>query len=143
MKKLLIFGFTLAFIASATLAFAERGHGRNDRGYTTKGAKIERHLDRKGDRIEHRFQQKARRADVRGHYRKADQFRAKGARINRHLDRKGDRMRAYYDRRHRPVNHRHRDHRPRVIYRGHHDPSSAFSVMISQPGFLFGWGWYD
>lgn len=135
MKKLLIIALTLSMTLFAATAFAERGHGGN--GYYAS----------KGDRIEHRFEHKADRAERHGNYAKADRLRHQGEHINRHLDRKWDRIRAYHDRNdHRYCNvrdHRHYYPPPRVVYRDYHPHDTYFSLVINQPGLWLGWGFYD
>ena len=146
MKNLLTIATMLMLIFSATTALAERGNRQGEHGrYVSKGERIDKHLDRKGDRIEHRFEHKAYRAEAKGHYKQAAHFRAKGAQINHHLDRKGDRIHACYDRHdrnrhHYAHNHRH-PYKQRIAYRDYKPYRSSYGVVISQPGLWFGGSW--
>ena len=146
MKNLLTIATMLMLVFTATTALAERGNRQGNHGrYVSKGERIDKHLDRKGDRIEHRFEHKAYRAKAKGHYKQAAHFRAKGAKINRHLDRKGDRIHARHDR-HDRYKHRHtKNHRhhvkKRIVYRDYKPYKNRFGVVISQPGLWLGGSW--
>ena len=143
MKYLQLIILLVLTIFLATPAIAGQGrHGDSYYAYSSYGDRVDRHLDRKGDQIQHRFEHKAMRAESKGKYHKADRMRAKGERINRHLDRKGNRIHAAYDRRHSPQ-YRHHYKAPRVIYRSPILYDSYFGVVINQPGLTIGWGWYD
>jgi len=149
MNHLLTIAIMLLLVFSATTALAERGNRQGDYGkYVSNGETADRHLDRRGDRIEHRFEHMADRAESRGHYKQATHFRAKGAKINRHLDRKGDLIHARYDRhdrfrydRHHAQNHRHHV-KHWIAYRGYEPYRNRFGVVISQPGLWFGGSWH-
>jgi hypothetical protein len=144
MKKIIPITLTLLFIFLASTALADKGGNRskND-GYASKGDRIERHLDAKGDRIEQKFDRKADRAAERGNYRQAYRFQKKGDQINRHLDRKGQRIHRHFDRREKynERNHHHHGY-PHVNYPVHNDHHDVdhFSMVIQQPGFMFGLG---
>ena len=146
MKNLLTIATMLLLVMYASTALAERGNRQGAHGkYISKGERVERHLDRKGDRIEHRFLHKAHRAEAKGKYRQADRFRAKGAKINRHLDRMGHRIHARHDRHDRYRHHYDRHYRHYGKHRGahrHYQPyKSRFDVMINQPGLWLGGSW--
>ena len=95
MKTLSSLAIACLLIFTATAALAERGAPRGERDcFVAQGAWVDRHLDRKGDLIEQRFERKALRAESQEKYRKAERFRTRGEHINRHLDRQGDRIRA-------------------------------------------------
>jgi len=143
MKKIIPITLTLLFVCFASTALADKGSNRskND-GYSSKGARIERHLDAKGDRIEQRFDRKADRAANQGKYRQAYHFQKKGDRINRHMDRKGKQIHRHFEHRekHHDKNHHHRH--PRVNYPVHGQSHNGeyFSMVIQQPGLMFGLG---
>lgn len=132
-----------------TPAFADRGHHEyGNKAYFSYAERVERHLDHKGDKIQHRFERKALRAEAKGKHLKADRMRAKGERINRHLDRKGDRLHDYYDRRHRhrhseTYRHSHYIVKPRVVYRNHDLYDTYLGLVFNQPGLSISWGWHD
>ena len=70
MKKIIPITLTLLFVCFASTSLADKGSDRSKKdGYSSKGARIERHLDTKGDRIEQRFDRKADHAAARGKYR--------------------------------------------------------------------------
>ena len=130
MRKILPITLTLLMVLLAGTAMADRN------------PRVERRLDARGDRIEHRFEHKAVQAAAHGKYRQAKHFRNQGAKINRHLDRKGDRRHSRYDHRDN-YRHQHRVIRttPVVVYPApyHRHRDNFVSVRIQQPGFLFGW----
>lgn len=64
------------------------------------GQAIQNHFDRKGDRIEHRLDNRANIASANGHDKRASHLERKGDRINNHLDRRGTRLQDRFDRRH-------------------------------------------
>jgi len=147
MKATITITLTFLLILFTSSAMADRGYTRSDQRYdASQGARVERHLDNQGDRIERRFQHKAERAADQGKYRKANHFQKKGQQINRHMDRKGERIHARLDRRghYRQDSRRHNRPAPHVVYptRGY-SYDNSFSLMIHQPGFLFGWGWHQ
>ena len=147
MKKIIPIMLTLLMVFFVSTSVADRGYGRDDgRNYISQGERIERHLDTQGDRIQQRFVHKAERAMDQGKYSKARHFQKKGKQINRQLDHKGNQIHARFDR------HRHNKH----IKQRHHNKSTYLmypaqdyrhdnylSLMIRQPGFLFGWGWHQ
>lgn len=146
MKKIIPSTLILLLTFFTTTALAEPGHGRSNQDYySTQGKRIDRHLDRVGNRIENRFEHKAYRAEAKGKYRQSEHFRARGKQINRHLDHKGKWLRTRYNQ------HRHQnncDHRvaylqPRVTYRSHNLHNNRFGVVINQPGLWFGGIWHD
>lgn len=153
MQKIIPITLTLLLMFFATTASADRGRDRsNHDDYSTQGKRIDRHLDRVGNRIEHRFERiehrsehKAHRAEAKGKYRQSEHFRARGKQLNRHLDRKSNGPHRRYNQ------HRHQnscDHRvayrsPRVTYRSHDLYNDRFAVVISQPGLWFGGSWHN
>jgi len=146
MKRIIPITLTLLLAFFATTALAERGHGRGNQDYySTQGVRIDRHLDREGNRIEHRFEHKAYRAEAKGKYRQAEHFRVKGKQINRHLDHKGKGIRTrYIQHKHQnSCNHRVAYLKPRVTYRSHIPYNNRFGVVINQPGLWFGGSWHD
>jgi hypothetical protein len=139
--------FALTTLLAAP-AIADHGHRYGNDYYVSYGGKVDRHLDRKGDVIQHRFEHKAIRAEAKGKYHKADRMRVKGERINHHLDRKGDRIHAYYDNRYNHQRsysngHKHYTVKPRVVYRTSVPHNTYFGLVFNQPGLSIGWGWYD
>jgi len=146
MKKIIPITLTLLLAFFATTALAERGHGRGNQDYySTQGDRIDRHLDRLGNRIESRFEHKAGRAEAKGQYRQAQNFRAKGKQINRHLHHKGNWIRTRYSqyRPHNSCDHRVAYVQPRFTYRSHTPDNNRFGVVINQPGLWFGGSWHD
>ena len=143
MKYLQLIILLVLTIFLATPAIADQGrHGKGYDAYSNYGERVDRHLDRKGDQIQHRFEHKAMRAESKGKYDKADRMRAKGERVNRHLDRRGDRIHAAYDHRY-THQHRHYNTAPRVIHRSPAPYDTYFGLVINQPGLMIGWGFYD
>jgi len=147
MKKLFAMTLMISVVLLASTAFADRGYGRSgSNGYASQGTRIERHLDRQGDQIQHRFEQKANWADRRGMHYKADRMRVQGERINRHLDRKGEWIHARLDQRYDQDHHmhyrthRHEYHGQPVVYRNAYPYDSYFGLIINQPGLFFSWG---
>jgi len=144
MKKIIPITLTLLFVFFASTALADKDGNRSKKdGYASKGARIERHLDTKGDRIEQRFDRKADHAAAQGKYRQAYRFQKKGDQINRQLDRKGERIHRHFEHRENYRNERYRHHGyPHVSYpvHGQHHDVEHFSMVIQQPGFMFGMG---
>lgn len=145
MKSIIPITVTLLLAFFATTALADRGHGQgNQNYYSTQGDRIDRHLDRVGNRIESRFEHKADRAEAKGKYRQARHFRAKGEQINRRLDHKGNWIRTRHTQhRHYNNNHRLAYVQPRVTCRSHIPYNNRFGVVINQPGLWFGGSWHD
>ncbi|MGK2944771.1 MAG: hypothetical protein ACSLFC_08540 [Desulfuromonadales bacterium] len=145
MKKIIPTTLTILLLLFANSAMAERGSERGNRdGYASQGKRIEQRLNTRGDRIEQHFDRKADRAHEKGKYRQARHFENKGKQINRHLDRKGQQIHKRFEHRgdYRRDNHlRYRSY-PRVAYpvKSYRHPNTHVSVLIQQPGLLFGWG---
>jgi hypothetical protein len=142
MKKIIPITLALLFVCFASTAMADKGGNRSTKdGYTSKGARIERHLDAKGDRIEQRFDRRADRAAEQGKYRQAYRFQKKGDQINRHLDRKGARIHRHFEH-HNNYRDKHPRHHgyPHVNYPVHDQRHNGeyFSMVIQEPGLLFG-----
>jgi hypothetical protein len=143
MKKIIPITLTLFFVCFASTALADKGNSRsNHDGYSSKGDRIERHLDAKGDRIEQKFDHKANRAAAQGNYRKAYQFQKKGDQINHHLDRKGKRINNRFKHRENDRHEHHQRAYPKVSYpaHDHRHLDNYFSMVIAQPGIWFGVG---
>ena len=147
MKKIIPITLTLLFVCFVSTALADKVRDRSKKdGYASKGARIERHLDTKGDRIEQRFDRKADHAAARGKYRQAYHFQKKGDQINRHLDHKGKRIhRSFEHRENYRDKHYHHHRYPHVSYpvHGAHHDIEHFSLVIQQPGFMFGMGMHN
>jgi hypothetical protein len=147
MQKIIPIILALMFVGFATSAMADQARSsRSQDGYATRGQRIEKRLDVKGDRIQQTFHKKAVRAADHGRYPQARHFEQKGRQINRHLDRKGARIHQRFDHRY-DYRHEYRPHHP---YRPatHHMPRrdrhfGQVSLVIQQPGFLFAWGKYN
>lgn len=148
MKKIIPITLSLLLMFFASTALAERGSNNSQHnGYTSKGKRVERHLDARGDQIERHFDRKASRAADRGNYRQALRFQNKGNKINRHLDRKGKQRHARIDQR-RHINwNRHQHHKSHahvvIPVQGNRHHDNFFNLVIQQPGFLFGWSGYN
>jgi hypothetical protein len=85
--------------AGAAAADGYRDHRAGvERHWDRKGDRIERRLDRKGDRIERRLDRRADHLREQGRYAEARRLERKGDRIDRRLDRKGERINRQLDR---------------------------------------------
>ena len=143
MKKIIPTTLAILLLLSANNAMADRGSERSNRdGYASQGKRVEQHLNTRGDRIDRHFDRKAGHAYARGNDRQARHFENKGKQINRHLDRKGKQIHRRFEHRgdYRRDNHRYRSY-PRVAYpmKNYRHPNNHVSVLIQQPGLLFGW----
>jgi len=146
MKKIIPITLTLLFVCFASTALADKGNSRSSHnGDSSKGDRVERHLDVKGDRIEQKFDRKADRAADQGNYRKAYHFQKKGDQINRHLDRKGERINNRYEHRNNDRHEHHHRAYPKVSYpaHDHRHLDNYVSMVIKQPGLWFGWGMHN
>ena len=143
MKKLILITVAFLFVLFASTAMADRGYKYNDyRQKSLQGERIERHLATRGAAIERHFNDKALRAAYQGKIHNARHFQTRGQQINRHLKHKGARIHAGHDRRgyHPPHNRHYKGYRyGYYTSRGYRD--NSFSVIIRQPGLVFGWGW--
>jgi hypothetical protein len=86
------------FLLGSGVAMAHPAPGQVDRYLDHRGDRIEHRLDRKGDRINHRLDRRARVAEAHGHDRLARCLDRRGDRIDHRLDRAGHRIDRHLDR---------------------------------------------